>query len=115
MNRLKFRCTLLSDVVLSQTSSSEGNQRTLDFIPGSNFLGIVADYLYNKVEADNQTAWAIIHSGKVRFGDANPSVDGIRGLKVPASMYYPKLGKASDCCYIHHLTDHEHADIRNCN
>jgi len=112
MNRLKFRCTLLSDVVLSQTSSSEGNQRTLDFIPGSNFLGIVADYLYNKVEADNQTAWAIIHSGKVRFGDANPSVDGIRGLKVPASMYYPKLGKASDCCYIHHLTDHEHADIK---
>lgn len=106
---LKFKCTLESDLVLSQTSCSEGNQKTLDFIPGNNFLGIVAGEIY-KEESDESLE--IFHSGKVRFGDAHPSVDGIRGLKVPASMYYPKLGSASEECYIHHLTDHSSEDIK---
>ena len=105
----KFKCTLESDLVLSQTSSSEGNQKTLDFIPGNNFLGIVASRIY---EEGSSESLEIFHSGKVRFGDAHPSVDGIRGLKVPASMYYPKLASASEECYIHHLTDHNSADIK---
>jgi len=107
---LKFKCTLESDIVLSQTSSSEGNQKTLDFIPGNNFLGIVAKELY----ADGSVeSLELFHSGKVRFGDAHPSVNGIRGLKVPASMYYPKLSSASKECYIHHLTDHDAVAIRD--
>ena len=106
---LKFKCTLESDLVLSQTSSSEGNQKTLDFIPGNNFLGIVADKLYKDGSLESLE---MFHSGKVRFGDAHPSVDGIRGLKVPASMYYPKLGSASKECYIHHLTDHSNTTIK---
>ena len=110
MKSLKFKCTLLSDIILSQSSSSEGNQKTLDFIPGNNFLGIVASAIYNKVEAD--VAKKIFHSGKVRFGDAHPSVNGIRGLKVPASMYYPKLSLASEICYIHHRTDHDDSEIK---
>ena len=106
---LKFKCTLESDLILSQTSSSEGNQKTLDFIPGNNFLGIVAGEMYE--EGSNESL-EIFHSGKVRFGDAHPSDDGIRGLKVPASMYYPKLASASEECYIHHLTDHNNEDIK---
>lgn len=106
---LKFKCTLESDLVLSQTSSSEGNQKTLDFIPGNNFLGIVAGKLYKDGSVESLD---MFHSGKVRFGDAHPSVDGARGLKVPASMYYPKLGSASKECYIHHLTDHNSKDIK---
>ena len=105
----KFKCTLESDLVLSQTSSSEGNQKTLDFIPGNNFLGIVAGEIYKN---GSQESLEMFHSGKVRFGDAHPSIDGIRGLKVPASMYYPKLASASEECYIHHLTNHNHADIK---
>lgn len=108
-NTLKFKCTLESNLVLSQASSSEGNQKTLDFIPGNNFLGIVASQLYKEGSLESLN---IFHSGKVRFGDAHPSIDGIRGLKVPASMYYPKLGSASEECYIHHLTDHNSADIK---
>lgn len=100
MKRMKFKCTLLSDIVLNQSSSSEGNQKTLDFIPGNNFLGIVAAILYNKVE--KKDALDIFHSGKVRFGDAHPSVGAIRGLKVPAAMYYPKLEKPSERLFIHH-------------
>lgn len=106
---IKFKCTLESDLVLSQTSSSEGNQKTLDFIPGNNFLGIVASQLYQDGSADSLD---LFHSGKVRFGDAHPSVDDIRGLKVPASMYYPKLGSASEECYIHHLTNHNSDEIK---
>lgn len=106
---IKFKCTLLSDIVLSQSSSSEGNQKTLDFIPGNNFLGIVASKIYKDGSSESLE---IFHSGKVRFGDAHPSVDGTRGVKVPASMYYPKLGSASKECYIHHLTNHNSDDIK---
>lgn len=106
---LKFKCTLESDLILSQTSSSEGNQKTLDFIPGNNFLGIVAGEIYKE---GSPGSLELFHSGKVRFGDAHPSVDGIRGLKVPASMYYPKLASASEECYIHHLINHNSADIK---
>jgi hypothetical protein len=36
---------LLSDIIINQKAATEGPNKTLDFIPGSNFLGIVAaDY-----------------------------------------------------------------------
>lgn len=101
MKRLKFKCTLLSDVILNQKAATEGPNQTLDFIPGSNFLGIVAGKLYPKLEPEESLM--IFHSGKVRFGDAHPSYGEMRSLKIPASMFYPKLKKASDECYIHHL------------
>lgn len=107
MTTNKYKCTLLSDVILNQKSASEGANKTLDFIPGSCFLGIVASVLYKN---NNDEAWTLFHSGKVRFGDAHPSLipqeaksqNTIRGLKIPASMYYPKLKKMSEECYIHH-------------
>ncbi|MBO5699235.1 MAG: hypothetical protein J6R79_04445 [Bacteroidaceae bacterium] len=101
MSRLKFKCTLLSDVILNQNSASEGANQTLDFIPGSNFLGIAASTLYIDVDAES---WEIFHSGNVRFGDAHPSlVDSkFRGLKTPASFFYPKLSHPSEKLYVHH-------------
>lgn len=109
METMKFKCTLLSDIILSQDSSTEGNQFCLDFIPGSNFLGIAAGRLYNQLEEG--VALAVFHSGKVRFGDAHPSLDGqVRGLKVPGAMYHPKSMKASEECYIHHLIPNPEAD-----
>lgn len=109
MSVLKFKCKLLSDVILNQKAATEGPNQTLDFIPGSNFLGIVASSLYKEM---NDTTMAIFHSGIVRFGDAHPSVDNVRGLKVPASMFYPKLSKASEELYIHHKTNHDDSEIR---
>lgn len=97
---MKYKCTLLSDLVLNQNSGSEGKQTCLDFIPGNNFLGIVAENLYNQL-SDEESA-LIFHSGKVRFGDAHPSACGIRSLKIPLSMYYPKMGSVTNECYIHH-------------
>ncbi len=112
MKMLKFKCTLLSDVILNQKAATEGPNQTLDFIPGSCFLGIVASELYptdkDKAKDDYaqrmSQAMKIFHSGKVRFGDAHPSKDGFRALKIPASMFYPKLKKITDGeIYIHHL------------
>lgn len=110
MSELKFKCTLLSDVILNVKSASEGNQRTLDFIPGNNFLGIVASSLYYNGEDNNrltlEESFDYFHSSKVRFGDAHPAVpceaENIRSLRVPASMYFEKGEKASKKCYIHH-------------
>ncbi len=101
MKKLKFKCTLLSDVILNMKSSTTGPNETLDFIPGSNFLGIVAASLYPKVSPEE--ALVLFHSGRVRFGDAHPSQDGIRGLRVPASMFYPKLSAPEKELFIHHL------------
>lgn len=106
MKTLKFKCKLLSDVILNQKAASEGANNTLDFIPGSNFLGIVAAR-YDNFDDD---AMEVFHSGKVRFGDAHPVCKGhkdMRTLRVPASMYYPKLKKASEACYIHHEYDRD--------
>lgn len=100
MKMLKFKCTLLSDVILNQKSATEGPNQTLDFIPGSCFLGIVASE-YDKFEKE-ENAMEIFHSGKVRFGDAHPSKGDVRGLKIPASMFYPKLKPEGFKYYIHH-------------
>ena len=50
MKTLKFKCTLLTDVILNQKSTSEGANQTLDFIPGNVFLGIAAGKLYAGLE-----------------------------------------------------------------
>ena len=98
MKTLYFQCTLLTDVILNQKSASEGAQSTLDFIPGSNFLGIVASSLYNKPSKEN---FDIFHSGRVRFGDAHLADCGNnRSLHIPAVYFYPKMKKISDECYV---------------
>ena len=101
MKTIQFRCKLLSDVILNVKAATEGNQSTLDFIPGNNFLGIVAtDY----VSFNEQQRLDLFHNGTVRYGDAHPVNKGsvIRSLRVPASMFYPKLQSIEEKCYIHH-------------
>jgi len=91
MKTLQFKCTLLSDIIINQKAATEGNQQSLDFIPGSNFLGLAAQSLYKD---DNYSEASIIfHSGKVRFGDAHPSAGNLRGLRVPAVIAHPKVNK----------------------
>ena len=103
-----FKCTLQTDLIINQKAATEGNQQTLDFIPGSNFLGIVAGVLYEKLKPEESLY--IFHSGKIKFGDAHPGYLHDNGkwqrtLRIPASMFYPKTQKASEVCYIHHVYD----------
>ncbi len=99
MKTLQFKCTLLSDIILNQKAASDGVNKTLDFIPGSNFLGIVANEIYGALKPEE--ALEIFHSGHVRFGDAHPSKDGFRGLKVPAAFMQPKLKSDDNNNYVH--------------
>lgn len=99
MTTLKFKIRLLSDVIINQKAATEGPNKTLDFIPGSNFLGIAASTLYK--EMDEETLY-IFHSGHVRFGDAHPAHGGARCHKVPTAMFHPKLKKASEMLFISH-------------
>lgn len=97
---LKFKCKLLTDVILNQKSASEGANQTLDFIPGSNFLGIVAGKIY---KPKTKESLDIFHSGKVRFGDAHPADSENRALRIPASLYFPKGQFEKDRQhYVHH-------------
>lgn len=108
MKTLQFKCTLLTDVILNVKSATEGNNKTLDFIPGNNFLGIAAKELYKPSLLDPNVLLTLFHSGKVRFGDAHLAYDDrIRSLKIPASMFYPKLKRVSEKCYIHHYYDRD--------
>ena len=104
MKTIQFRCKLLSDVILSQKAATEGNQESLAFIPGNNFLGIVAQN-YAQYSQDEQTE--IFHSGHVRFSDAHPvNRDGKnRSLHIPAALYYPKLSNIATSCYVSHFYD----------
>lgn len=111
MKRLKFECTLLSDVIFNQKASTEGNNTTLDFIPGNVFLGIVAKS-YDKFGTN---AMEVFHSGKVRFGDAHPVAKDhpeVRTLRVPASLYYPKLQGLDGKLYVHHCYKRENDETK---
>jgi hypothetical protein len=101
MKKLTFKCTLLSDIIINRKSATVGNQLTLDFIPGNNFYGIVANKLYKDNTISDDVRYTILHSGKVRFGDAHPSLDNVRAYHVPAAMFYPKLDGIENT-YINH-------------
>lgn len=103
MRQIKFKCELLTDVIINQKSASEGANRTLDFIPGSNFLGIVASVVYKNKAVDNNTKLKMFHTNDVRFGDAHPANDLNRTLRIPACLYYEKGAEEEGRThYVHH-------------
>jgi hypothetical protein len=120
MKTLYFRCKLLTDIVLNVKAATEGNQESLDFIPGSNFLGIAAGVLYDKLKPEENLE--IFHGGKVRFSDAHPEqlkiengelkMTGKRSLRIPASFFYPKLEGMNGDLFVHHEFNVEEADFQ---
>src|SRR5699024_9318253 len=109
-----YKVTLLSDIVRNSKLATEGNMETLNYIPGSNFLGIVAAKLYSDLKGNNLTeddAYNIFHSGKVSFGDATISQDNELSYPVPFDFMMIKgkneLGKHP--VYLQHLlNDNNH-------
>jgi hypothetical protein len=85
MRELIFQVTLQSDIVLPATSNTEGKIDQLDFIAGSNFLGMVAKN-YDKF----QNSFDVFHGGKVRFGDAHILKDGKMSYKMPLCIFSEK-------------------------
>lgn len=95
MKKQKYRVSFLSDVVLPSSSNTEGNITQLDFIAGTNFLGMVAKH-YPEFE----NSFEVFHSGAVRFGDASLEVDGKETYKMPTSFFHEKLDNTK--IYNHH-------------
>jgi len=96
MRELIFQVEFKSDIVLPATSNTEGNIQNLDFIAGSNFLGMVAKN-YNNFS----NSFDVFHSGKVRFGDATVLKDNKITYKMPLSYFYEKLDDKK--IFNHHL------------
>ena len=101
MTEIFFKCTLNADVVLNSTLATEGNLSSLDYIPGSNFLGIVAAEIYND-NIDATLAYKIFHSTSVRFGDATIYENSI-GYPIPCSLFNGKNDSNDHVqFYLHH-------------
>lgn len=106
MKEQYYTCTLLSDVVLNNKMATEGNMTTLDYIAGSNFLGIVAKEIYDNYP---ENAYSILHTGDVSFGDAHISLDGKEiSYAMPFSLFKDKLDKTKT--WVHHLLEKRHFD-----
>jgi len=98
MKEMIFQVEFLSDIVLPASSNTEGNIENLDFIPATNFLGMVAkEYLSFKNSFD------IFHSSKVRFGDGHILKDDKLTYKMPLSYFHEKLNTKT--IYNHHLIE----------
>ena len=89
MWKLKFRCELLAPLVLSENPATEGNKKSLDYIPGSKFLGIAAAKLYKNLSPEE--AFDCFHSGLTSFGNAYPVIENDRSFPVPFNWRMPKL------------------------
>ncbi len=89
MIRIQYKCTLLADLVLTSRAATEGFQKSLDYIPGAKFLGLVAGKLYDTTTHQQRTL-NLFHNGSTRFGNAYPYLGDQILYPVPATWFYPK-------------------------
>ena len=100
MRKYQYKCTLLSDIIITSLASTEGYKESLDYIPGAKFLGIVAGKLYD--EKNESKVLDLFHNGNVRFSDATPLFEDEVMLKSPFSWFHKKGEGLSDTIYLHH-------------
>jgi hypothetical protein len=112
MKEKYFKCTLITDIVLNASLATEGNMATLDYIPGSNFLGIVAAEIYNDKTINVQQKNDLLHSNNVSFGDAIISENNKIYYPMPFMYFKDKLNKKGDV-YLHHLIDQKEGIVVN--
>ncbi len=102
MIKKHFQVRLIDDIVLNASLATEGNMQSLNYIPGSNFLGVVADQLYEKLS--EKKAYTLFHSGDISFGDAHIAIEGEKSYALPFSLFMAK-GKSNpsqDDVWVHH-------------
>jgi hypothetical protein len=104
-----YKVKFLSDVVILSSNASQEN-KSLNYIPGANFLGIVAKR-YTDIKKAN-LAYDIFHSGKVRFNDAHISINNRRSHKKPNAWFYLKSekDKSDKKIFLHHYLKPEDHD-----
>lgn len=105
MKEIFFKLSLISDLVINSKLATEGNMTSLDYIPGSNFLGITAGKLYSVLNMDEN--YTIFHSGKVRFGNAYITNNDLLAYPIPGMYFTDKLKKdlIKDPVFLDYLID----------
>lgn len=88
MPRANLDIQLLQPAIFTLQSGSAGIPQGLDYTPGATLLGHVAARLYAGLDAEQ--AWAVFHSGKVRFGDALPLHGDQPGYPMPLAWHVNK-------------------------
>jgi CRISPR-associated protein Csx10 len=76
--------------VFSRQNANEGDQKTFSAPPGSALWGWAISQLYKGLSKDE--AFALFHSGKVRFSDAAPMIGDDAAFPRPANLVAPKHG-----------------------
>jgi len=110
MQIIKFECTLLTDLVISSEAATEGFHKSLDYIPGSKFLGIVAKTLYRE-DQPTQTL-DLFHNGMVRYGDAHRiGTNSGSTYRMPFSWYISKGKDFSEVYLYHELTEEKRTTL----
>lgn len=107
MHKQYFQCQLHTDIVLNASLATEGNMKTLEYIPGSNFLGIVAKELDYK-SLSPELAYLFFHSGDVSFGDALIAKDNTQSYAMPFCLYKDKLERdilKENNVWVHHILE----------
>ncbi|MDW7548206.1 hypothetical protein [Pseudoalteromonas peptidolytica] len=88
--RIYYQITTQDPVIVSQSNATTNNHNTCDFIPGSAILGALAAKLYPELADQQDTSWAIFHSGAVQFSPCYPLVGDEVALPIPASWHIEK-------------------------
>ncbi|MCD4653011.1 hypothetical protein K8T06_03655 [bacterium] len=91
-----FELETRSNVIVSSHGVKEGSHETLDYIPGSVFLGMAAS---GKVEPDK------LLSGEIRFTNAMPIVNGKMLLPIPLNYHQAKFSKEGNPEFFNRLYD----------
>ena len=104
---LKFKCTFLTEVILSPTSNTRQTTESLSYIPSSYFLGIVA----------NQHTGSDFNSRflgqELSFYDAHLLDKQGYTLRIPLDWYEEKLDKTAPIRLMHKLEASKHQDLTN--
>jgi hypothetical protein len=80
-----YKVKLKSDIIVSADSNTEGFFKTLNFIPGSKFRGIVANQLFKNNSEDTIS----LFNGDVIFGNAYPFHEE-KYYPIPLSLFQSK-------------------------
>ncbi|MDA8972510.1 hypothetical protein N9H15_01430 [bacterium] len=104
---INFKCTFLSEVVLTSQAATEGFHKSLDFIPGGKFLGIMAKGGYQ--QKDEKATLNLFHNGNVKFGNAYPLLNNQPSFPMPFVWFRDKL-KKEDEVYLHHRIDKDYRE-----
>lgn len=87
MRRWHYELELHTDAVISKSAATAGGHESLDYVPGATLLGVAARILYSKYP---QHAFALFHSGKVRFGNGYPLTHDSLSFPIPLSIFVAK-------------------------